>query len=302
MTPLVSVVLGSYQRFAFLKLTMESVRRELGGTPHEIIVVDGGSTDGSIEWLGRQKDILTIVQHNRGTWNGQEVERKSWGYFMNLGFRAARAKYICMISDDCLIVPGAILNGIKRFEQRTAEGVKLGALAFYWRNWPEQDKYNVGLTLGKRVFVNHGLYLRDALEEVGFIDEKTFRFYHGDSDLALKLWHAGYQCEAAPDSFIEHYTHANRKVRATNFEGEQADWKAFTEKWTGIFYDPAKPETGTWQELAYTDPNGTARAFAPMHRRRIAANSKQGLKNLLDRFGLLDIATHWVRRIRGFPA
>lgn len=299
MSPEVSVVLGSYQRLPFLKLTIASVRRELASTPHEIIVVDGGSTDGSMEWLANQKDILTIVQHNRGAWNGKPVERKSWGYFMNLGFRAAGAKYLCMISDDCLIVPGAITNGIGRFERRIAEGVNLGALAFYWRNWPEQTSYNVGLTLGGKIFVNHGLYLVSALEKVGFIDDRTFRFYHGDADLALKLWHAGYSCEVATDSFIEHYTHANRKIRATNFEGERSDWAAFTTKWAGIFYDPSKPEVGTWQEVQYDDPHRTARGFAPLHRRRIGANSKQALKNLLDRAGLLDTSTRLVRRLRG---
>ena len=57
---------------------------------------------------------------------------------MNLGFKAATAPYICMLSDDCLVVPGAIRGALERFER---EGKGLGALAFYWRNWPEQDRY-----------------------------------------------------------------------------------------------------------------------------------------------------------------
>jgi glycosyltransferase involved in cell wall biosynthesis len=57
--------------------------------PFEIIVVDGGSEDGTLEWLIRQKDIITIVQHNRGEFNGKPVKRKSWGYFMNPCFKAA---------------------------------------------------------------------------------------------------------------------------------------------------------------------------------------------------------------------
>ncbi len=299
MTAEVSVVLGSYQRLFFLKRTIASVRQELQSVPHEIIVVDGGSTDGSIEWLAGQRDVLTIVQHNRGMWNGKPVERRSWGYFMNLGFRSAAAEYICMISDDCLVVPGAIRNGLARFRQRTAEGVRLGGLAFYWRNWPEQTLYNVGLTLGKKVFINHGLYLKSALEEVGYADEKTFRFYHGDSDLALKLWHAGYVCEASPESFIEHYSHANTTVRATNFEGERADWEAFTRKWSGIFYDPSSPETGSWQEIAFDDPHRTARGFASMQRRRVGHNAKALIKRVIGRAGLLDQATRLVRRLRG---
>src|SRR5712691_1184238 len=84
---LVSVVIGSFNRLAFLKNTLTSVRSELEGLDHEILVVDGGSSDGSVRWLVRQKDVITIVQHNRGEWQGTPIERRSWGYFMNLGVR-----------------------------------------------------------------------------------------------------------------------------------------------------------------------------------------------------------------------
>ena len=99
---------------------------------------------------------------------------------MNLGFKAATAPYICMLSDDCLVVPGAIRNGLERFER---EGDDVGAVAFYWRNWPEQERYWVGRTFGGTLFVNHGLFRREAMAAVGFADEEAFRFYHADADL-----------------------------------------------------------------------------------------------------------------------
>jgi glycosyltransferase involved in cell wall biosynthesis len=63
----VSVVLGSYNRRRFLKATIQSIRNNGISVPYEIIVVDGGSTDGSLRWLSWQKDIITIVQHNQGS-------------------------------------------------------------------------------------------------------------------------------------------------------------------------------------------------------------------------------------------
>lgn len=299
MTPVVSVVLGTFERLDFLKLTVQSIREELKSTPHEIIVIDGGSTDGTIEWIASQKDVITIIQHNRGQWNGAEIERRSWGYFMNLGFRAAAGRYVCMISDDCLLVPGAILNGIDLFEERLSAGVRLGALAFYWRNWPDQDSYNVGLTLGKKLFVNHGMYLRSALEEVGFIDEESFRFYHGDGDLSLKLWQAGYVCEHSPASFVEHYTHANLKVRATNFERQKQDWNAYLEKWRGIFFEPSDEELGSWVSVQHHDPSNTALRFQPLHHPPVLPQIKNSLKAALESVGLLERVTRYVRRLRG---
>ncbi len=250
-----SIVLGSYNRLRFLKLTIDSIRRELDQCPFysEIIVVDGGSSDGTLKWLTTQKDIITIVQHNRGKWRGEPIERRSWGYFMNMGFKSAQGKYVCMLSDDCLVVPSAIRNGVDLFEERLAGGEKVGAVAFYWRNWPVQKKYWVGLTLGDRMFVNHGLYLKDVLEEVAYIDEESYLFYQADGDLCLKMWHNGYSCIDSPDSYVEHYSHANLDVRGSNLEKQRKDYSTYLKKWEGIFYFPESNNTGGWITKEFVD-------------------------------------------------
>ena len=250
----ISVVLGSYQRFSFLKLTVNSIRDELKNwdVASEIIIVDGGSTDGTLKWLSKQKDIITIIQHNRGKWQGRELTHRSWGYFMNLGFKCAQGKYVCMLSDDCLIVPDAIRNGYDEFEQALAQKRKIGAVAFYWRNWPEMGKYQVGLTLGQKMFVNHGLYLKAALNDVNYIDEDSFAFYHADGDLCLKMWQAGYEVIDSKESFIEHFSHANSAVRKINSEKQKKDWDHYLKKWEGIFYNSEIKNIGGW---VYSEKN-----------------------------------------------
>jgi glycosyltransferase involved in cell wall biosynthesis len=256
-SPLVSIVLGSYNRRSFLKPTLESVRNNGMDFPYEIIVIDGGSTDGSLQYLAKQKDVITIIQHNRGNFRGRELSRRSWGYFMNLGFKITQGKYILMISDDCLLVPDAIKNGVKNFENEIANGKKIGAIAFYWRNWPEQQKYWVGLTLGEKMFVNHGLYLRSALEEVKWIDEDHYRFYHADGDICLKLWKNGYEVIDSKHSFVEHFTHANRKIKKENMILQKTDWHTYLSRWQNIYSIPDKD----WLYLEYFDKTFTASSF-----------------------------------------
>ncbi|MBP9819212.1 glycosyltransferase [Candidatus Woesebacteria bacterium] len=280
----ISVVTGTYNRLPYLKLTIDSIRKELKNLNYEIIVVDGGSTDGTPQWLAKQKDILTIIQHNRGAWKGTPIQRRSWGYFMNLGFKAAEGTYICMLSDDCLIVPGAIKNGYELFEQKLTAHEKIGAIAFYWRNWPEETAYRVGLTLGGKMFVNHGLYLKSALSEVGYIDEETFSFYHADGDLCLKLWQQGYECIESPDSYIEHHSHANTAVRKSNSTQQQDDWQKYLKKWTGIFYDGTTSNTGTDIKKDFTDTAMTAAQF-----------KKAGYFNYFIRIKLKHTIKQWIR-------
>jgi GT2 family glycosyltransferase len=186
-----------------------------------------------------QKDIITIIQYNRGTFQGKEIKRKSWGYFMNLGFKCAKGEYILMISDDCLILPDSINNGIFHFDDLRIKNMKVGALAFYWRNWPEQKEYMVGLTFNK-IFVNHGLYLKSALEEISYIDEEYYEFYHADGDLCLRLYEKGYEVLATENSYIEHYSHANLKVRKSNFLLQSEDWKKYQLRWKNIINSSAE--------------------------------------------------------------
>ncbi len=260
----VSVVLGSYNRKTFLINAIESIRNELNNAdfPHEIIVVDGGSDDGSAEWLQKQKDIITIIQHNRGKYKGRKIERRSWGYFMNLGFRAARGKYICMLSDDCLVIPGAIKNGYENFEGNLKKGINAGAMAFFWRNWPEQTKYAVFKFYGI-ITINHGMFLRDALDKVGYIDEENYMFYSADVDLSFKLHKLGYELLISENSFIEHYMHANNTSRNDNLTSYDNDNNNFISKWKQLLpkIDYSPENRAVLVEKEYEDTTDTVLIF-----------------------------------------
>src|SRR4051812_24807929 len=53
----VSIVTVSYDTLFFIRLLVERVRQFVGDRNYEVVVVDRGSQDGTLEWLGRQDDV-----------------------------------------------------------------------------------------------------------------------------------------------------------------------------------------------------------------------------------------------------
>ena len=257
-TSQVSVVIGSYNRLPLLTKAIESIRNNNITLPYEIIVVDGGSTDGSLEWLIQQKDIITIVQHNRGEWQGQPIKRRSWGYFMNLAFKSTQGQYIVMISDDCLLLPHAINLGVDRLKNLAAEGRKIGGVAFYFRNWPAEQEYYVQKSLAGHLAVNHGIYLKQAIEEVGWIEEQQYIFYKADSDLSLKMWLNDYEIVDCPGAYVEHYYDPNEAIRQSNNAVLEYDRQVYRRRWQHIYAYPKWPELRGKITVSYQDPENTA--------------------------------------------
>ncbi|MEM7096828.1 MAG: glycosyltransferase [Pseudomonadota bacterium] len=245
--PTVSVVLGSFNRMGLIQPAIDSIRGDLAQIPHEIIVVDGGSDDGSLEWLVRQGDIITLVQHNRYTHEGQARRKMSWGRFMNMGFRAAVGKYVMMVSDDCYLLPGSTSAAIQRIEEVQDQGLRVGACAFYFRDWPVDDRYFVQRTFGGNLMLNHGLYTREALQEVGFCEEEEFVFYKADSDLSLRIWQAGFAIIDSEASICEHYVGnnaGNNEIRAGNNATLDWDRNLLRSRWDYMLGDQAVEKMG----------------------------------------------------------
>ena len=258
--PELSIVLGSLNRRRLLQQTLQSIRMNGFREAMEIIVVEGGSTDGTCEWLARQRDVLTLIQPNYPVVlpDGSRRRRHTWGEFINLGFRQARAPWILMVSDDLILCPGAIERGLEKLRTLQHQGIPVGGGAIYWREYPRDSTYHVKLLPGGFVHINHGFFFKEALDAVGYADETAFEFYGADGDLTMRLNLKGWGTIALENSFAEHLCH---RFRWKRFLSRQAvispsrDMETFEKKYGHLRY--------SGQSIAkdWIDPGRTARVF-----------------------------------------
>jgi glycosyltransferase involved in cell wall biosynthesis len=104
--PLVSIVTPSYNQAAYLEDTIRSVL-EQDYEPLEYVVVDDGSTDGSVEIVRRYEGRLAaaIRQENAG-----QVAA------LNRGFARTSGAYMGYLNSDDTLLPGAVARMVAELE------------------------------------------------------------------------------------------------------------------------------------------------------------------------------------------
>ena len=116
MRPLVSIITPSYNQVQYLEDTIQSVIQQ--DYPNiEYFVVDGGSTDGSLEIIERYKNKLAwwVSEPDQGQADA-----------INKGFRKASGEIIAWLNSDDLYLPGAISSAVELFHENPTSGVIYG--------------------------------------------------------------------------------------------------------------------------------------------------------------------------------
>ena len=257
-------MLGTLNRYKLLKAAIESIRNNGFNGNYEIIVVDGGSNDGTAAWLARQCDILTIIQPNTKILTKGGLRRlHSWGNFMNYGFKAARANWILMMSDDVLLCRGCISIGLSKIREHSLGGTNIGGGAIFWRDYPKDIDYHVKVIEGGYIHINHGFYNREALEHVGYFNEDEYEFYGADGDMSISLNEKGWPTVALDGSYAEHLNHRAKYYNIIKWffglrvlSANNPDLIILREKYKHLNGEAFAPIVRKWK-----DPNKVARCF-----------------------------------------
>ena len=97
--PILSIIIANYNYGRFLEAAIKSVVEQEGFDQCELIVVDGGSTDNSVDVIKKYEDKIA--------WWVSEKDKGQSDAF-NKGFEHARGRLGCWVNADDLLLPGTL--------------------------------------------------------------------------------------------------------------------------------------------------------------------------------------------------
>lgn len=177
--------------------------------PHEIIVVDDGSTDDTPEVLRRFGDRLRVVRQPNG---GPSSAR-------NRGIREATGEFVAMTDSDCLPAPDWLGTLIEGFDSpRVAgvggvvKGVDENLLSVYVDAIHLLDPGKNAKGEVQYLVTANACFRREALLAAGLFDERFRKPGAEDTELGRRLYDLGYELKAAPAALVLHHHKQTLKI------------------------------------------------------------------------------------------
>jgi len=210
----ISVIIPNYNGIKYLDECFCSLRGQ-SFKDFEVILVDDGSTDDSVEFVQKNYPWIRVVTHavNRG-----------FSASVNDGIKAARGKFITLLNNDTVVDKKWLTNLYNAARRSPEAGFFASKMYFYgedklinaagdamgvngqgW-NIGYNERDNEKYFFPKKVFgacAGAAMYRREMLDEIGLFDE-DFTIIYEDADLSFRAQLMGFECVFVPDAVVYH--------------------------------------------------------------------------------------------------
>jgi GT2 family glycosyltransferase len=228
MTPTVSIIVVTWRDRERLLACLASIAEHVG-VPHEVIVVDDGSGDGTPEAVRSGYPDAAMVAR---PFNGGLVAGR------NDGLKLATGRYVLMLDSDTLVRPGAVETLTALLDENPRVGLvgpKLvgedGELQLSCRRWPplwipfiRRGPYPKLIDDDPPVHRRHlmkdfdhatrrpvvwvsgaaQMWRRELVERLGPYDARVSSYGGEDLDWCLRVWGAGLEVHYVPAAEVVH--------------------------------------------------------------------------------------------------
>jgi GT2 family glycosyltransferase len=229
------------------KECIDSIRSSSTDVEFNLIVVDNGSSDGSVEWLQSEKNCHVIYnKENNGFAKG-----------VNQGIRAGNAEYICCLNSDTIVTKqwlSELVNGVKKYNCDAVSPM----IPTIKNDWMKYVKIKSGYSLLKWCIINRGwpkdvcvnnlngrkrnmafaciLFKRKIVDTVGYLDERFAIGSCEDLDFCRRAMNEGFKfyfCNYAIVYHMAHSTFTKNRHLIGDYESKihEEHKKKYIEKW-----------------------------------------------------------------------
>ncbi|MCL5432854.1 MAG: glycosyltransferase family 2 protein [Patescibacteria group bacterium] len=212
----VSVIIVNWNNINNLKECLYSLKK-IKYKNIEIIIVDNGSKDGTLEYLAKEKKSngnLIVIRN-----------KKNLGFAEgnNIGYSLSTGEYILFLNNDTIVDDNFLGPLVEKLHNPSIGGVQpkilsyprkdiidsigsyllnSGFLYHFGHNKPDAKKYN----RGAEIFSMKGacmLLKKDVIEKVGLFDKNYFAYFE-ETDLCHRVWLSGSKIYYVSHSVIYH--------------------------------------------------------------------------------------------------
>jgi len=212
--PLVSIIIVHCKGRQLLVNCLESVF-EQAYRAYEIILIDNGSMDGSVDFVRQDYPQIKIIpsQSNIGFTRA-----------VNMGIKQSQGTFVALLNDDAIADKGWLSSLVEAILKDERIGSCASKQMYFFKpdffeaagilmhrgGFPEGIGHNEQDTgqfnQEREVFAAHGasgFYRRDMLEAIGMLDSDFF-IYNDEIDLAFRAQLAGWKCFYVPNAVVYH--------------------------------------------------------------------------------------------------